>query len=194
MCQCADDCVSVHIWVDEQDPIKAKLRERVIESRTAVHRETTAQVDKRKDFEAAVSRLAQFVCELLWSTLNVIGLAPRVAGGGGCRQLTSHSVLFVVCPQIKRPYFHAKPLDKHQLQNWHDYLDFEVAQGDHRRTVFLFERCVIACAMYEEFWLKVRLTHCSTVQDAGALLGYQACALVCSAVQHFFRVSGGLPL
>lgn len=36
------------------DPIKAKLRERVIESRTAVHRETTDQVDKRKDFEAAI--------------------------------------------------------------------------------------------------------------------------------------------
>ena len=31
------------------------MRERVIESRKAVHRETTAQVDKRKDFEAAVS-------------------------------------------------------------------------------------------------------------------------------------------
>ena len=60
--------------------------------------------------------------------------------------------------QIKRPYFHAKPLDKYQLQNWHDYLDFEVAEGNHKRTVFLFERCVIACAMYEEFWMKVSVT------------------------------------
>ena len=191
VCQCADDCASVYLWVDEQDPMKAKLREMVIESRTAVHRETTAQVDKRKDFEAAVSLQSQFACELLWSTINVITLAPCVVGGG-CRQLTSHSVLLVVCQQIKRPYFHAKPLDKHQLQNWHEYLDFEVAHGDHRRTVFLFERCVIACAMYEEFWLKVRLTHCSTVQDAGALLGYQTWGLVCSAIP--FRNSGGLPL
>lgn len=55
---------------------------------------------------------------------------------------------------IKRPYFHAKPLDKVQLQNWRDYLDFEISQGDKKRIIFLFERCVIACALYEEFWLK----------------------------------------
>lgn len=41
--------------VGAQDPVKAKLRERVIESRRAMHKETAAQVDKRKDFEAAVS-------------------------------------------------------------------------------------------------------------------------------------------
>lgn len=45
----------VSLSVGAQDPVKAKLRERVIESRRAVHKETTAQVDKRKDFEAAVS-------------------------------------------------------------------------------------------------------------------------------------------
>ena len=51
-CGCGDDCASCY---DAQDPVKAKLRERVIESRKAVHKETSAQVDKRKDFEAAVS-------------------------------------------------------------------------------------------------------------------------------------------
>ncbi|XP_046847919.1 pre-mRNA-processing factor 39-like isoform X2 [Xenia sp. Carnegie-2017] len=55
---------------------------------------------------------------------------------------------------IKRPYFHVKPLEKMQLKNWRDYLDFEVSTGNHRRVVILFERCVIACAMYEEFWQK----------------------------------------
>ncbi|XP_028396326.1 pre-mRNA-processing factor 39-like isoform X2 [Dendronephthya gigantea] len=53
---------------------------------------------------------------------------------------------------IKRPYFHVKPLEKVQLKNWRDYLDFEVGTGNHRRVVILFERCVIACALYEEFW------------------------------------------
>lgn len=38
-----------------QDPVKAKLRERVVEARRAVHKETSAQVDKRNDFETAVS-------------------------------------------------------------------------------------------------------------------------------------------
>ncbi|XP_051632061.1 LOW QUALITY PROTEIN: pre-mRNA-processing factor 39-like, partial [Manacus candei] len=55
---------------------------------------------------------------------------------------------------IKRPYFHVKPLERAQLRNWREYLDFEVASGSHERTIVLFERCVIACALYEEFWIK----------------------------------------
>uniref|UniRef100_A0A6Q2XYU9 Pre-mRNA-processing factor 39 n=1 Tax=Esox lucius TaxID=8010 RepID=A0A6Q2XYU9_ESOLU len=47
---------------------------------------------------------------------------------------------------IKRPYFHVKPLDRTQLRAWHSYLDWEVR--------ILFERCLIACALYEEFWTK----------------------------------------
>lgn len=53
---------------------------------------------------------------------------------------------------IKRPYFHVKPLERVQLKNWREYLDFELSNGDHRRVVILFERCVIACALYEDFW------------------------------------------
>lgn len=53
---------------------------------------------------------------------------------------------------IKRPYFHVKPLERVQLKNWREYLDFEIGNGDHRRVVILFERCVIACALYEDFW------------------------------------------
>ena len=56
---------------------------------------------------------------------------------------------------IKRPYFHVKPLEKSQLKNWKDYLDYEIANGAFERVVVLFERCVIACALYEEYWLKV---------------------------------------
>ncbi|XP_018331936.1 pre-mRNA-processing factor 39 isoform X2 [Agrilus planipennis] len=55
---------------------------------------------------------------------------------------------------IKRPYFHVKPLERCQLKNWQDYLDFEIQQGDQTRIIILFERCLIACALYEEFWLK----------------------------------------
>ncbi|KAM9294156.1 pre-mRNA-processing factor 39 [Gastrophryne carolinensis] len=55
---------------------------------------------------------------------------------------------------IKRPYFHVKPLEKIQLNNWKEYLDFEMESGSHERVVILFERCVIACALYEEFWIK----------------------------------------
>nr|XP_032820847.1 pre-mRNA-processing factor 39 [Petromyzon marinus] len=55
---------------------------------------------------------------------------------------------------IKRPYFHVKPLERAQLKNWKEYLDFEIDNGTHERVVVLFERCVIACALYEEFWIK----------------------------------------
>lgn len=56
---------------------------------------------------------------------------------------------------IKRPYFHVKPLERCQLKNWKDYLDYEIEQGDHQRILVLFERCLIACALYDEFWQKM---------------------------------------
>ncbi|XP_071334956.1 pre-mRNA-processing factor 39 isoform X1 [Trachinotus anak] len=56
---------------------------------------------------------------------------------------------------IKRPYFHVKALEKTQLNNWKEYLDFEIENGTPERVVVLFERCLIACALYEEFWTKV---------------------------------------
>lgn len=55
---------------------------------------------------------------------------------------------------IKRPYFHVKPLERCQLKNWKEYLDYEIEQGEVKRTIVLFERCLIACALYEEFWIK----------------------------------------
>ncbi|KAJ3151446.1 proteasome regulatory particle base subunit, partial [Irineochytrium annulatum] len=56
--------------------------------------------------------------------------------------------------EIKRPYFHIKPLDEAQLANWRRYLDFEEAEGDMARCYILYERCLVACALYEEFWLR----------------------------------------
>lgn len=54
---------------------------------------------------------------------------------------------------IKRPYFHVKPLEKCQIENWKDYISFEKKIGDHQRIIVLYERCLIACALYEDFWL-----------------------------------------
>ncbi len=56
--------------------------------------------------------------------------------------------------KIKRPYFHVKPLDLRQLKNWDAYLEFEIAGDNHERIVVLFERCLIPCAKYEQFWAK----------------------------------------
>jgi pre-mRNA-processing factor 39 len=56
--------------------------------------------------------------------------------------------------EIKRPYFHVTELDTAQLVNWRKYLDFEEAEGDYVRSVFLYERCLVTCAFYDEFWFR----------------------------------------
>lgn len=56
--------------------------------------------------------------------------------------------------EIKRPYFHVTDLDDAQLTNWRKYLDYEEAEGDYARTQFLYERCLVTCAQYDEFWLR----------------------------------------
>jgi pre-mRNA-processing factor 39 len=54
--------------------------------------------------------------------------------------------------EVKRPYFHVTELDEPQLENWSKYLDFEESEADYTRTAFLYERCVVTCAHYDEFW------------------------------------------
>jgi pre-mRNA-processing factor 39 len=56
--------------------------------------------------------------------------------------------------EIKRPYYHVTELDEPQLANWRKYLDFEEAEGDYLRTKFLYERCMVTAANYEEFWYR----------------------------------------
>ncbi|KAF1815868.1 pre-mRNA-processing factor 39 [Eremomyces bilateralis CBS 781.70] len=55
---------------------------------------------------------------------------------------------------IKRPYFHIFELEEAELVNWRKYLDFEEVEGDHERTRFLYDRCLVTCALYDEFWLR----------------------------------------
>nr|WAU86874.1 birch protein [Betula platyphylla] len=55
---------------------------------------------------------------------------------------------------IRRSYFHVKPLDASQMENWHRYLDFVEMQGDFDWAVKLYERCLIPCASYPEFWMR----------------------------------------
>ncbi|KAL6648586.1 hypothetical protein ACP70R_012810 [Stipagrostis hirtigluma subsp. patula] len=90
---------------------------------------------------------------------------------------------------IRRPYFHVKPLDNPELENWHNYLDFIEKEEDINKwyllkltflTIYLsskdgpsflmeviklYERCVIACASYPEFW--IRYVKC--MEDKGSL-------------------------
>ncbi|CAH9114273.1 unnamed protein product [Cuscuta epithymum] len=55
---------------------------------------------------------------------------------------------------IRRHYFDATPLDDDQLNNWHQYLDFIEEQKDFDWALKLYERCLISCANYPEFWMR----------------------------------------
>ncbi|ESQ44610.1 hypothetical protein EUTSA_v10003154mg [Eutrema salsugineum] len=59
---------------------------------------------------------------------------------------------------IKRPYFHVRPLSVAELENWHSYLDFLERDGDFNKVVKLYERCLIACANYPEYWIRYVLS------------------------------------
>ncbi|KAG5586973.1 hypothetical protein H5410_047407 [Solanum commersonii] len=113
---------------------------------------------------------------------------------------------------IRRPYFHVRPLNVAELENWHNYLDF-IEGGDdfnkvcsylpnhvrldrshpfvlegalfHQRStpcasflspfsflwnffivvVKLYERCLIACANYPEYWIR----YVSCMETSGSL-------------------------
>ncbi|KAJ6941550.1 pre-mRNA-processing factor 39 isoform X2 [Populus alba x Populus x berolinensis] len=55
---------------------------------------------------------------------------------------------------IRRPYFHVRPLNVAELENWHNYLDDIERENDVNKVVKLYERCVIACANYTEYWIR----------------------------------------
>lgn len=56
--------------------------------------------------------------------------------------------------RIRRPYFHVKPLDDAEVDNWHEYLEYEIQRGTAEIARILFERCLIPCALYSSFWQK----------------------------------------
>lgn len=53
---------------------------------------------------------------------------------------------------ILRSYFHNQPLDDVQLENWRNYLEFEEKEGNNSIINRLYERCLVPCAQYYEFW------------------------------------------
>ena len=68
---------------------------------------------------------------------------------------------------VRRWYFHVKPLDDAQLANWRDYLTLEAdapaprgGETDEAKAARLakvkglFERCLVPCALYAEFWIR----------------------------------------
>lgn len=51
-----------------------------------------------------------------------------------------------------------RPLNEPELANWHDYLNFVESTGDISKVYKLYERCVVACANYPEYWIRFVLS------------------------------------
>lgn len=124
------------------------VRKVILERRTAVYEKTTRELEKRKQYENIVSWLFAQVP----AAYMVVSPSPSPSPSSSPPPPLPHPLH---TPQIKRPYFHVKPLERAQLKNWMDYLDFEISEGNSQRIYVLFERCMIACALYEDFWSKV---------------------------------------
>jgi pre-mRNA-processing factor 39 len=80
--------------------------------------------------------------------------------------------------EIKRPYFHVTDLDETQLVNWRKYLDFEEVEGNYHRISFLYERCLISCAYYDEFWLRFARWMYSQDKDEEVRLIYERASCI----------------
>uniref|UniRef100_A0A8C5R658 Pre-mRNA-processing factor 39 n=1 Tax=Leptobrachium leishanense TaxID=445787 RepID=A0A8C5R658_9ANUR len=78
---------------------------------------------------------------------------------------------------ITRPYFHAMPLNPDLLENWRKYLEFEISKGQQKRIVMLYERCLVACAHYEEIWLSyARYMETISLQETSSIF-QRACQI-----------------
>ena len=175
------------------------VREKILERRSTVHERCKTEVEKRSRFEDGVSHLfitsqpnpPPLLSPNFLPLLSFV-LLPHLSSSLSPPPPFSS-------PQIKRPYFHVKPLERAQLRNWREYLDFEIAEGNQQRILILFERCMVACALYEDFWIKVNARSTSiasfpgsstdkitltTTNNLGRNLGQGYIAPACDTVFH----------
>jgi len=92
--------------------------------------------------------------------------------------------------QSLRGYFHAKPTTKAELTKWRKYLDFEEKAGDFDRISFLYERCLVTNALYEEFWLRyARWMYDQGKEENTRLIFARACCIFVSISAPAIRLA-----
>ena len=85
---------------------------------------------------------------------------------------------------IKRGYFHVTDIEEDELINWRKYLDFEESEGDFKRISFLYERCLVACALYEEFWLRYARWMFAQGKDEDTRIIYMKASCIFVPIAH----------
>ncbi|PSN60574.1 hypothetical protein BS50DRAFT_579103 [Corynespora cassiicola Philippines] len=70
------------------------------------------------------------------------------------REERSHyiRVLYEFELAIKRHYFTTAELDHEELEGWRKYLDHHEKSETEQNVMNLYERCLVPCALHEEFW------------------------------------------
>ncbi|XP_052164645.1 pre-mRNA-processing factor 39-2 isoform X2 [Oryza glaberrima] len=116
----------------------------------------TLEVIKAEDSEVDASIKISALLDEHSGHLRADAVKQYLLSGESLYQRSSKIDKEISCfeASIKRPFFHVKPLDDDQLENWHRYLDFVEKKGDFDWAVKLYERCLIPCANYSEFWIR----------------------------------------
>eukprot|EP00002_Diphylleia_rotans_P034158 TRINITY_DN731_c0_g1_i2.p1 TRINITY_DN731_c0_g1~~TRINITY_DN731_c0_g1_i2.p1 ORF type:complete len:399 (+),score=78.00 TRINITY_DN731_c0_g1_i2:59-1255(+) len=55
---------------------------------------------------------------------------------------------------IKRYFFHNRPLDETQLSAWRSFVEYAAKEESYDDAKVIFERCLVACCNYAEFWIR----------------------------------------
>ncbi|CAO2210791.1 unnamed protein product [Urochloa humidicola] len=116
----------------------------------------TCEMTNAEDSELDTSAIISDLFDQKGGHLSPEALKNYLSAGERLYKRSSKIYKEICCfeASIKRPFFHVKPLDDDQLENWHQYLDFVEKNGDFDWAVKLYERCLIPCANYSEFWIR----------------------------------------
>ncbi|XP_062196318.1 pre-mRNA-processing factor 39-2 isoform X2 [Phragmites australis] len=116
----------------------------------------TSETIDAEDSELDISTIIADLFDQKGGHLRPEALKRYLSVGERLYQRSSKIYKEICCfeASIKRPFFHVKPLDDDQLENWHQYLDYVEKNGDFDWAVKLYERCLIPCASYSEFWIR----------------------------------------
>ncbi|KAL0743712.1 hypothetical protein Bca4012_085225 [Brassica carinata] len=58
----------------------------------------------------------------------------------------------------RRLSFHVQPLSVEERENWHNFLDFIESDGELPKVYHMYERCVVSCANYTDYWIRFVLS------------------------------------
>jgi pre-mRNA-processing factor 39 len=99
----------------------------------------TSEVIEAEDSELDISTIIADLFDQKGGHISPEALKNYLATGERLYKRSSKIDIEICCfeASIKRPFFHVKPLDVDQLENWHQYLDYVEKNGDFDWVFFI---------------------------------------------------------